>query len=79
MRFYDLTFGLYIILIVCSGCAIAMGNYMFDEFWPDDNAAEEYVEERIKDKTGIDVDLTPNSEEKPSSCTKKYKKLSSLK
>jgi len=29
----------------------------------DDNAIEEFVEERIKEKTGLHLDLTPNSKE----------------
>lgn len=62
MRFYDLTFGLYIILLVCSGCAIALGNYMYDEFWPEHNQTEEYREKKIEEEEA-NIDLAPPYQE----------------
>lgn len=34
-------------------------------FWQDDNPVEEAVESAIQKTTGADIDLTPNSPEKP--------------
>lgn len=36
------------------------------EIYPDDNAVEEKIEEWLKNKLGIDIDLTPSSPEKKS-------------
>lgn len=34
------------------------------EIYPDDNAVEEKIEEWLKNKLGLDIDLTPSSPEK---------------
>lgn len=36
----------------------------FAKYYPQDNVVEEIVEEVIEEKTGVDVDLSPNTPEK---------------
>lgn len=50
--------------IIVLGLTIAI--LLLKNYWPsykDDNMVEEKIEDVIKDKTGIDADLTPNSPE----------------
>lgn len=63
MKFYDLSFLLYVVIILCTGGAITAINYFYDEFWEDDNPFEEYVEKKIEQNTGLDIDLTPSTPE----------------
>lgn len=45
---------------------LILGIMLVKQYWPsykDENILEEKIEDIIKDKTGIDVDLTPNSPE----------------
>jgi len=51
---------LLILIIQLSSCSYV--NRYFG--WEDDNLAEEVVEEVIKVKAGINIDLTPSSPEK---------------
>jgi hypothetical protein len=37
---------------------------IIQEVYPDDNAVEEKIEDWLKQKLGIDIDLTPSSPEK---------------
>ena len=46
---------------------LIVGIMLVKQYWPsyrDDNAIEERLEDVIKDKTGIETDLTPHSIEK---------------
>lgn len=43
---------------------IKMVMKIIQEIYPDDNAVEEKVEEWLKNKLGLDIDLTPSSPEK---------------
>ena len=53
-----------IIIAILAGAAIlsSVATKVFK--LADDAAAEEFVEEVIKDQTGLDIDLTPSSPEK---------------
>lgn len=63
MKFYDA--GLIVFIVVASLAAvIAIGNYVYDEYWPDDNPVEEGIEKELERRTGVDIDLTPGSPEK---------------
>ena len=44
--------------------AIKLAIKIIKEIYPDDNAIEEKLEEWIKQKIGLDIDLTPSSPEK---------------
>ena len=45
--------------LICGGC-----HYINQKFnLNNDNIAEEFLEEVIESKTGLDLDLTPNSKE----------------
>lgn len=49
--------GCIVLILIFGGC-----HYLNEKAGlPDDNALEEFVEERIKEKTGLDLDLTPVS------------------
>ena len=51
--------GCIILILILGGC-----HYLNRKFGlEDDNAIEEFVEERIKEKTGLDLDLTPLTKE----------------
>jgi len=54
-----LVVGLIITVIMVSAC----GTYFWKNY-PQDNVIEEAVEDIIKHKTGLDLDLTPHSKEK---------------
>lgn len=51
------------ILIVTAAAAIGLGSVYFFKLQPD-NKVEEVAEDLIKDETGVDIDLSPDSEEK---------------
>ena len=53
-----------LMVIVASGC-IFWGCQYFNQYFglEDDNILEEAIENRVRDTTGIDVDLTPDSPE----------------
>lgn len=60
MKLYELgSIILGISLVVLIGIGI-----ISHQFLGHDNKVEESIEQIIKDKTGLDVDLTPESEEK---------------
>lgn len=50
--------------IVAVAASVGYGVTFFFPKTKEDNAVEEAMEEIIKQQTGIDVDLTPNSKEK---------------
>lgn len=60
MKLYD--FGIVIIIGIVAICSI--GGYFSARYFGDDNAVEEVAEEVIKEETGFDVDLSPESKEK---------------
>lgn len=63
MKLYDA--GSILILVLFSiSIAIGVGNFFYEEYWIDDNVAEEVVEHIIEDKTGANIDLTPKTPEK---------------
>lgn len=43
--------------------AIKLAYEIIKEIYPDDNEIEERIEEWLKNKIGIDIDLTPRSPE----------------
>ena len=53
-----------LMVIVASGC-IFWGCQYFNSYFglDDDNILEEAIENKLKDTTGLDVDLTPDSPE----------------
>lgn len=51
-----------IIVIVCG--VLIFGAAQVWKQYPQDNVVEEIVEEVIKAETGVDIDLTPDSQEK---------------
>lgn len=55
-----------IVSIILGGCVVFLGSCGLEwwKYYPQDNVVEEVVEEVIKDKTGMDIDLTPSSPEK---------------
>ena len=55
-----------VLAIIIVGCALALtaGIKHYWSSYPDDNKAEERIEQLIKLKTGKNVDLTPLSPEK---------------
>jgi hypothetical protein len=61
MKLYD--GGMLMILAVLAGLAVVSvaANKVFD--LKDDNEIEEFVEEIIEGKTGLDLDLSPSSPE----------------
>ena len=63
MKLYD---GVSIALLIIVSVSIVIGavNYIYDEYWPDDNVAEEAVEKAIEENIGFQVDLTPKTPEK---------------
>lgn len=51
------------IIVIATGISL-FGLYHLLNQWlnvPDDNPVEQAIEEVIKDTTGLDIDLTPNS------------------
>lgn len=52
---------LAIVVALLAGCVVAVSLGLIK--YTDDNKIEEAVEETIKDQTGIDVDITPESPE----------------
>lgn len=60
MKLYDASI-LIFLGIVIGACAIGLFS---SKYLGDDNPIEEISEEIIEEKTGLSVDLTPNSREK---------------
>ncbi len=60
----DLTFFMKVIIVICAALvgvgSVFVGKYKGQQ----DNPVEEKAEEIIKEKTGVDIDLTPSSKEK---------------
>lgn len=54
-----ITLALLVIMAVVGGCSVVNRKLGLQ----DDHAIEEAVEDHIKDRVGIDVDLTPGSRE----------------
>lgn len=54
------------IAILLLGAVVILGSCSFGwwKYYPQDNMLEEMAEEVIKDKTGLDIDVTPLSPEK---------------
>ena len=50
--------------IIAAAASLGYGVTLFFPKVKEDNVVEEAMEEIIKQQTGIDVDLTPNSKEK---------------
>lgn len=59
MKLYE---GATLILIIILGACIICGT-ISGYFWYHENVIEEIAEEIIKEKTGMDIDLTPSSPE----------------
>lgn len=59
MKLYD--GGLIVLIVIVSICVV--GGVASTFFWGNDNPIEETAEEIIKEKTGMDVDLTPSTPE----------------
>lgn len=57
MKTMLLILGMTLLFLSCSEINKKLG-------LPDDNLAEEVIEDVIKEETGVDVDLTPDSPEK---------------
>jgi len=52
--------GCIVLVLILGGC-----HYLNEKIGlQDDNVIEEFIEERIKEKTGFDLDLTPLTQEK---------------
>lgn len=64
MKFRELASAVFFITAVSIGVLIIVANYFYEEYYPDDNFVEEAVEKQIEQKTGVDIDLTPESIEK---------------
>ena len=62
MKLFDGTM-IIIVAIAVSAVLIGATNYIWDQYWPDDCLVEEIVEQAIEQKTGLNLDLTPNSPE----------------
>lgn len=65
MKLYDAG-SITLIILFSISIVIGMGNFFYEEYWRDDNPAEEAVERAIEDKTGVNIDLTPKTPENES-------------
>ena len=59
MKLYDLS----VIAALIGLAALATVGYFSHKFLGHDNHVEEKIEEVVKEKTGLDVDLTPDTKE----------------
>lgn len=57
MKFFEFSIAVFLIIVICSGCALGLGNYMYDEWWHQPDEKEQIEKEQP-------IPLTPKKGEK---------------